>query len=233
MKKTILFLFVIISLVACGKKEASIKKYYFPYAELVESSKIYQFVNKKDSTDVVYWEVWTNAQGSDTVFNTGIYNKNRELREVFKEQVLSTGTDVMEFSIKADSGFVKTNFKQKEVIRWNLKPKQVLFFSFSYPSEKGEQEIVKERTLESMKEEFVFDGKTYPAIRFKDFFLFNEMKDNRTITTEQYRNSFYAAGLGLVGFETFYPDGSSSYFELKRFIPQKEWESTVSRDTLH
>lgn len=226
MKKYTFILFIIVGLIACGTKEISIKKYYFPYASFIKPQ-IYQYVERKDSSSVMYWYFKTMVEKGDTLLTTYIFDSNFQLKNIYQNTITSEGCILKEMFINMGDSTIMTQclVEENEVFRWKIKPTEKLMVSFGISNASGDEleNVITERSFEPKIELIKFNEKKYECLIAKDFILLNHIKTNRTASEEQHRTSFFAKGIGLIEFETFYANGSSTYFSLKKIISEEEW----------
>lgn len=206
-------------LMGCGVGTPSKKKYYFPYPDLV-TPKVYVFTAEHDDKIKLYWHLKTTIKENDTLVTTSVYSPNFVLTERFVEQINKEGSILREVDMSNDTGLVKGKIEEDQVYHWAQGGDEKLYFSFKYPGPKGEQHIIKERSTAPGKHDISYQGNVYVCIRFDDTFTLNNKMANRTETTEQYRNSYYAEGIGLITYETFYPNGSSIRLSLAEIIDE-------------
>lgn len=239
MKKTTVLFLLLAGLIACGKKDMPIKKYYFPYANFIQP-KVYQYEERKDTNAIMYWQFTTTVEGADTVLTTYIYNSKFKLSNIYQNIISAEGCTLTEMLVnmpaRLDSSgggdstaMVKYAVKENEVFQWKVKPNQKLALAVAISNQDGSEseEVVTERSFEPKKEVKKFNGKEYECILAKDVTMFNHIRTNRTIGEEQQRNSYFAEGIGLIEFETFNHTGTSTYFTLKKIMTDEEWKKML------
>ena len=218
---------LILLLVACGKKETSIKKYYFPYAELT-TPQVYKYTDKKNPGSVMYWYFKTDVKKGDTLLTTCIYDQHFNLTSVFLNDITPTGSSLKQMFVGlGDSlSMYQCMVKQRDAFNWIIKPGQKLYVAFGMQNEQNTEskEVITERSFEPKKELLNFNGKEYECILVKENTSINQVKTNRTVTEEQQRNSYYAEGIGLLQFETFNINGTSNIFALEKILTEAEWK---------
>jgi hypothetical protein len=214
-------------LIACGKKEASIKQYYFPYATFTEP-KVYQYADSKDSNLVMYWHFKTDIENSDTILTTSFYDQNYTLTNVFINKITNEGARLIKMYINMgdSSKMYPCEVKKDEVYNWSIKPKQTIFVSYNLysPDSTQSKEIVTERSFENNRVPLNFNGKQYQCLLVKEQTIINHITVNRTKTEEQERSSYFAEGIGLIQLETFHANGSSNVFILQKILTKGEWK---------
>jgi hypothetical protein len=219
---------------ACGNKKTSIKRYYFPYKDFF-TAKVYKYVNAKDSTKFAYWRFETGAKNGDTVLTTGIYDSQLHLTTAYHNGITDEGSRLrMMFVNLGDSvNMYQCEVKKNESFNWIIDPKTAWFVSFRMQNGNGleSREIVSERNVAPKKEKLTFDGETYECLVVKETTLINLVTNNRTKTEEQLRTSYFADGIGLVQFETFYADGTSELYKLESIIVDKDEKMFVKEKT--
>lgn len=231
MKKYTLLLFIIVGLISCGNKKISIKKYYFPYSSFIKPQ-IYQYTDRKDTSSTMYWYFKTVVEKSDTLLTTYIFDSNFRLENIYQNTITSEGCVLKEMFINLDDSTIMTQclVEENEVFRWKIKPTEKLMVSFDISNASGDklENVITERSFEPKIELINFNEKKHECLVVKDFILLNHIKTNRTASEEQHRTSFFAKGIGLIEFETFYANGSSTYFTLKKIMPEEEWRKLTT-----
>ncbi len=227
MKKYVFLFIIVAGFITCGKKEVSLKKYYFPYASFTDPQ-IYQYTDSKDSNLVMYWHFKTETKNGDTILTTSFYDQNYTLTNVFYNKITNDGARLakMYINLGDSSNMYPCEIKKDEVFNWNIKPEQTIFVSFNMysPDSSQSQEIVTERSFENNRVPLNYNGKTYQCLLVKEQTLINHITVNRTKTEEQERSSYFAEGIGLIQLETFHANGSSNVFTLKKILSEVEWK---------
>ncbi len=220
-------------MLSCGRKKIATRNYYFPYATFFEST-TYKYVDSKDSSKVLYWNFNTTVENSDTVFSTGIYNKELVLVSIFANKIGKEEVELsaMYVNLGRSDTLYKCEVKSGEVFNWKVDPKIALFVSYAISNKDKTQseEVVTERSFEEKKEIASYGGKDYECLVVKEKTLINHIVETRTKTEEQERNSFFASGIGLIQFETFNADGSNVMFILNNILTKKEWELMIQEN---
>ncbi len=237
MKKVWLFLSILFILTSCGGNKSPLKSYYFPYADFV-TPKVYKYVHVKDTTKKMYWRLETGAMNSDTVMSISIYNESLTPVSVFHNKITEDGAQLQSILINTgdDIMLVNAEIKKTESFNWSYQENVpwIVAYNFKNPDGISSQEIFSERNIEKNKQQLVIGGQTYDCIVIKESTLFNEVSNNRTRSEEQQRTSFFAQGVGLVKYETFFANGTSDVFELKEIIidEDKNTITPVTKDTV-
>lgn len=212
-------------ILSCGNKKPSLKPYYFPYADFF-TAKVYKYVNAKDTADFQYWRFETGAKDGDTVMTTGIYNSNLRLLTAYHNKITDEGSrlQLMFVSLGDSTSLYQCEVKRNESFSWKVDPKVPIVLSFGMKSMDGleSREIISERTFEAKKEILNFKGENYECILVKESTMFNFATGNKTRSEEQQRTSYFAKGVGLIQYETFYADGKSELFKLDAIIVDKD-----------
>lgn len=220
----LILVFSIGFLLSCGKK-SSLKPYYFPYPDFF-TPKVYKYVNAKDTADFQYWRFETGAKNGDTVMTTGIYNSNLRLLTAYHNKITDEGSrlQLMFVNLGDSTTLYQCEVKQNESFNWEVKPKTPIVLSFGMKSIDGKEsrEIVSERSFESKKEMLNFNGENYECVVVKESTMFNFATGNKTRSEEQQRTSYFAKGVGLIQYETFYANGESELFKLDQIIIDKD-----------
>jgi hypothetical protein len=236
MKRILVIFIILLSITSCGKKGINTRGYYFPYANFIEST-TYKYIDSKDSSKVMYWNFNSIVQNGDTVFTTGIYNKEFVLVSVFVNRVWDEGVELNEMYVNTGETdtLYKCEVKSGEVFNWRVDPKVSLFVSYAISSKNKIQteEVVSERIFDPKKEMASYNGKEYECLVVREKTLINHVMETTTKTEEQERNSFFAQGIGLIQFETFNADATSNVFKLEKILNKAEWEKIqpIASDT--
>jgi hypothetical protein len=225
MKRTLVFLLGVFFISSCGNKNLSIKSYYFPYADFL-TAKVYKYVNAKDSTQVQYWRFQTGTKNGDTVMTTGIYDGNLRLLTAYHNKITDEGSrlQLMFVNVGDSVSMYKCEVKKNESFNWEVKPNTPVLLSFSMKNDGGTEsrEVVSERNFEPKKQTLILNGQTYDCQVIKESTMINLVTNNRTRSEEQQRTSYFAKGVGLIQYETFYANGKTEMFQLKEIIVDKD-----------
>jgi hypothetical protein len=161
---------------------------------------------------------------------TAIYDQDLKLSVVYHNNITDEGSRLQKMLVNvSDSNtLLKAEVKQAESFNWFLKPKTPWYLSFSIKIDEVEsQEIVSERNVEPEKVQLTFNGETYECLVIKESTMINLVSNNRTRSEEQQRTSYFAKGVGLVQYETFYANGTSELFKLSEIIIDKNKDMLV------
>jgi hypothetical protein len=229
MKKAIFLLLSMGVLLSCGNKKPFVKPYYFPYTDFF-TPKVYKYVNAKDTSQVQYWRFETGAKNGDTMLTTGIYDSHLRLLTVYHNKITDEGSRLqLMFINPGDSNTLfPCEVKQNESFNWEVKPATPIFLSFSMKNATGQStEIVSERNFQPKKETLSFKNETYECVVVKESTMINRISNNRTRSEEQQRTSYFAKGVGLIQYETFYANGKNELFSLDEIIVDKDKDMFV------
>lgn len=214
----VLFLFLCCS--NCYSQE-NLRDYYYQFGKEKET-KIYQYVNTSDPSDIAYWKVITNPTTKE-IITYGI-NEDFEQMNVFKEKIVSGGSILFEFTVfdKNFFGFQKekkTTVVKKKVYSWNKDEVCIQSYKFK-DSEFGEIEMQKSREFEKI-DSLNLDGKVYEVAKFMDVHKTIFLKDKDF--EEQLTYSYYARGFGMIKYRNYGIEGVRE-MEFKRLFTQEEFE---------
>lgn len=200
---------------------SSVKDYYFPISEWTES-KIYKYECKLDPTKTEYWKLTSDKKNN--ILTTEAFNSDYEQYELFKEQLTSNGSELIEFiSYQTSNNGQKDSIINKpielDVFKWNTdKPYQ--YSSESMDPYYGKVTFKKKR--EFIKQEIITVlGKEYKALKFKGNYITQVERTNRFYEKNQF--SYYAKGIGLVKMDKEYSNGSKVTLELTEIMTVDEW----------
>ena len=212
----------------------SVKKYYFPYQNFVQP-KVYQYSDQKDTNVTMYWHFKTTVKGIDTVLTTYIYNSKMQLTNIYESNLSANGCILKRMLVSRGdtSAVLEYTVKENEVFLWKIKSDQKLFLSFSVSNQDGSESegCTTERSFGTKKEIKKFNGNEYECMVVKDVIMLNHIRNNINANEEQQRTSFFAKGIGLLEFETFNSNGTSTYFTLKKIMTEEEWRKVILSTT--
>lgn len=199
----------------------NLKDYYYQFGKKKET-KIYQYVNANDSTDVVYWKVITNPKSMEII--TYALNANFEEMNKYTEKIVEGGALLKEFIVYEKNllGFKtekKAEVLQRKVYSWNVKEVCVQSYKMKY-SEIGEIEIQKKREFQEI-DSLSLNSKNYEVAKFIDTRKFIIPKYNETDDDTTY--AYYAKGLGMIRYRTYSRRGIEDMVFQRLFTP-KEFE---------
>ena len=224
--KTLICLLSGMLLIACGPKDISVKKYYFPYVDLT-TPKVYAFVNTSDTSQRTYWHLRTEIQNTDTILGIHILNNDCEVTHILFNQITEDGVRLKRvIHISQNRETIQYTITRDEVLQWKIKPSDKLYVSFGAEDSTGteSQEIMIEKSFTDKKKEVIFSGKKYSSIGINELSTLNIQTPNRTKSEEQQRTGFYAEGLGLIRFETSSTDGSVTTMTLEKIMNINDFE---------
>jgi len=225
MKISLYILFFTLSSFSCHSQE-NLKDYYYQFGKEKET-KIYQYINTNDPLDIAYWKVITNPITKE-IITYGI-DEDFELRNVFKEKIVSRGSILFEFTVfdKNFFGFQKekkTTVLKKKVYSWNKDEVCIQSYKFK-DSEFGEIEIQKTREFEKI-ESLSLGGKMYEVAKFIDVHKTSLLRENDF--QEELTYSYYAKGFGMIKYRN-YGIEEVREMEFKRLFTQEEFDAYKKR----
>jgi len=189
------------------------KEYYFPFEQFIEP-KVYRYVDQNDKANTVYWRLSTEKRKNGTYFVTRGYDNNRVQIEYFEEKITSDGLIVTNFTDIYDTKNQKKGRIDKNLVYlWKgIKP-----YIFKIYVDSGKYILEKKRTPTDKKITKSFNGKDYDCIIMDDLY-----KSRNIENEEQYydfnQETYYAKGIGIIGYKRFLPDGTIYDYKLSQII---------------
>ncbi|WP_196887318.1 hypothetical protein [Aureivirga sp. CE67] len=211
MKKILLLLTILICSSFIIKKQ-NIKEFYFPIEEL-KSPKIYKYEDFNSET-IVYWRLSTEERNGKTYFITRGFNENYIQIEFFEEEITEKGAFVTRFSDIYDTKEIKNgDVINNEVYSWEEKNE----YSYKVKVKSGYYSLEKKRKLGEKKVVKKFKDLDYDCIVMNDLYITSDLEYpdvNQKFTQETY----YAKGIGIIGYKRFLPNGKVIDFKLTEII---------------
>jgi hypothetical protein len=136
--------FLLLVFVSCNSKgKESCRSYYFPVQNFMQE-KIYVFVNESNTEDTVFWAMKTTLAGSDTIFNTRIYNSKTNLEKITERY--ENGTAFMrEYSVYRDGVEIPCRVEDSTVYACNQQENNTVSWSFWYINNEQKFRLKKKR----------------------------------------------------------------------------------------
>jgi len=191
------------------------EQYYFPFEQFIEP-KVYKYVDANDKDNTVYWRLSTEKRKNGTYFVTRGYDDNRVQIEFFEEKITSKGLIVTNFTDIYDTKSQKKGrIDQNQVYMWqNTKP-----YTFKIYVDSGKYILEKKRTPTDKTITKSFDGKAYNCIIMDDLYMTEdiEMEENSYDFNQE---TYYAKGIGIIGYKRFLPDGTIYDYKLSQIIDE-------------
>ena len=201
----------------------SLKAYYFPYQDFFEP-KIYQYVDKNEPLNTLYWWLETKVHEGDTIFATRVFDAYGYVREQFHEKITATGSKVVTYSLVIKKTNIFTQLVHHDVFRWVQTPDESIKWSARYNSPFGKESIRKKRTLlanESSSK--IFHKQSYPTVAFKEEFRHSILDSKGAATYDFYQTSHYGKGIGLLSFKRILEEQIFDY-HLEDILSVDEWK---------
>jgi len=195
-----IFIFSLLAFKVCSGQTTNF--YFSPDTFLVE--KTYSFVNHKDTTEKANWKMKTIVTGSDTIFQTSIFNNDKPA-EVMTEKVNNGNSKILTYTLFnngkssdckiLDSLVYKLNQKENEKIQWKVEFKDFNSSNIiTLTKTRNLQSIVSDKQAFSDTMRIDIVGNAIPYIYFV--------------------NSIYEKSKGLISYKITRPNGQVKEFEL-------------------
>jgi hypothetical protein len=214
MKKLLTIFGFIIAVIGCNKQDVDLKEFYFQMKDFSES-KTYVFVDQSSPDDVINFKMYYKIIDSDTIFTSETFNADEKLIEVFVEKIDASKSTMSDYCM------VNYNSQGIPVQQFaNIIETEVYSYSSnSYPltwklkMEEGNNEhfVIKKRSIQEVDGKVNVLGKLMDCIVFNDEYL---IEDNYGLT-KFHQESYYAKGLGLVGYKRFIDDNHVMNYRLQ------------------
>ncbi|SFT84164.1 hypothetical protein SAMN05216474_2622 [Lishizhenia tianjinensis] len=225
MKKLSAFLFLLMIAAACTKpttsNQISLEEYFYP---LKQEKTAYVYLDTLQPLDEKIHLFYKGKLKNEEVLFLEAYKANIRLTEGYTFKVNDSVSVVEHMTID------RWNQKRRSFMRANgyLPGSQQSdsYMNVSFPSHIDSVSTFYESKKSCINQDtnFVFEGKTYPAILVRDsikmslYNSFNGKGKSNIFAT----NNLYAKGLGLVA----YASADNKYLHvLSRILTQKEWEA--------
>lgn len=213
-------------LFSCGskaEKNASIRKFYFPYQDLF-TPQVYKYRDLNNPEKIQYWHIKSKISHGDTIMTTTTYNENFDVIEIFKEIIKPTGPEILSYTMINDLKITNTKAEAKEIYYWQQPFEQEITWSIIYRSRFGKEKLEKRRKLVGTNENKTFQNKSYPCAKFKDDYTQSATKDDWSDQYTFYQYSYYAEGIGLIEYKRFFDNGSEINYVLENIFTEEEWK---------
>ena len=212
MNKLILPILIFFCISFVGPK-TDFREYYFPFDQFKEP-KVYKYVDANDNKNTVYWRLSTEKRKSGTYFVTRAYDNNRDQIEFFEEKITSEGLIVTNFTEIYDTKNQKKGRIDKNQV-YMLKSTKSYVYKIYVDS--GKYIFEKKRTPTDKKITKSFNGKNYDCIIMDDLYITRNI-ENEDQFYDYNQETYYAKGIGIIGYKRFLPDGTICDYKLSQII---------------
>lgn len=204
---------LILFLASFTEPKTDFEEYYFPFEQFIKP-KVYKYVDANDKSNIVYWRLSTEERKNKTYFVTRGYDSNRNQIEFFEEQITSKGLIVTNFTDIYDTQNKKDGrITQNKVYMW----KQKKPYLFKIYVDSANYIFEKKRTHTDKKITKLFDKKSYDCIIMDDLYTTREIK-NEERSYDYKQETYYAKGIGIIGYKRFIPNGKIYDYILSEII---------------
>ena len=219
MTKNITLLILIFIISSCSAQE-NLKDFYYPFSNKTET-KVYKYVDKKDSTKIEYWKVTSIPKTNE--LKTVSYDSDFNVYNTFDEIITESGAELtaysdFELNDKDERKEIKAKVIDKDVYKWNGDNEYT--YSVKYVNKYGRFEFKKKRKKIGF-ETITVNGKDYKTVKFKDEYFINAIDQNDEYRF--YQNTFYAENIGMVKYERYIPNRTIE-LELAEILSEREFE---------
>lgn len=220
--KNIHFLILIFVLSSCSA-QGNLKDYYFPISSS-KDVKVYKYVDITNPNNIEYWKVTTNPK-TNTIL-TESYTAVFRLHNIFEEQLNTDGAEIIRWAsfienenekdIRIDGTVV-----DKAVYQWKDNGKYKYSVKYSRPKY-GSELLIKERSRNSF-EKIEIKGIEYQTVKFMDEYEYKSLENEQNYKFYQF--TYYSKNIGMVKYQTYYPDGTNENMELEQILSEAEFEN--------
>lgn len=201
----------------------NLKDYYFPYQDLFEP-KVYQYVDKNDPLNTLYWWLETKVYQGDTIFATRVFDAYGYVREQYHEKITATGSELITYSLIIKKTSISTQIVHNKVFSWNQSPEESIKWSARYDSPFGNESIRKSRQfLDKIPTSKTFHKQAYSCLAFKETFRHSILDSKGAATYDFYQTSHYAKSIGLLSFNRIIEDKVFDY-HLEDILSVDKWK---------
>jgi hypothetical protein len=222
MKNVLMTFAVLLLLVSCSTEPVGYKLYYFPVDDF-SNPKVYQFVNVKQSDDIIYYAMKSIYDKGNKYLHIETYDSKYNQLESIRQRITPNGAFVDEYISIMDSIRLKMKIYSDTMMVWDIESKVKFMFeaSINRPEMKNQQIIKKVRFFTGEKGNFEFDNIKYKTVELNENVFFTDGTDATSLKTTIIN---YANGLGIVSFEVRRPDEITKSYRLNRIISFAEWK---------
>jgi len=217
----------ILFMVSCSTEPGGYRLYYFPVDDL-SSPKVYQFVNVKQSDDVLYYAMKSIYDKGNKYLHIETYDSKFNQLESIRQRITPNGAFVDEYISTMDSIRLKMKIYSDTMMVWDIKNNVKFMFeaSINRPEMRNQQIIKKVRYFTGEKGNFEFEKIKYKTVELKEDMFFTDGTDATSLKSTIIN---YANGLGIVSFEVRRPDEITQSYKLNRIISFSEWKRSQSK----
>ena len=213
---------------SCSRKtkDSTAKEFYFPYRTFFHSPVVYRYVNENDSTDFSNWVMESSIIGKDTILRTEIHHPGQgSITESFSEKITGSGTLVQNYILFSQDSTGKSESEtckiiQDSVFKWNYLEGDSSVWKVSYAEQGRKMEMLKARLFTGDSVVFTILGKDHTCMEFYDRYVINvlPLTEKKEEHYSYFVQSYYAKGIGLVGYKLSLPGAKRKDFILKKVI---------------
>ncbi|MEQ8907610.1 MAG: hypothetical protein RIC95_00325 [Vicingaceae bacterium] len=208
MKKIFTILVVSFLLLSCD--EPKLQRYYFQMDDF-SKSKTYIYVDQNKPDNIIHFKMYYKIVDSDTIFTSEALNPDGTPIEVFVEKIDDSKSTMTDYYFV----YYDSQGKKEDVFSDKIKTEVYSYKQSSYPLvwkvEVGTQTFTKKRSILKMDSTIEVLGHTLKCIVFKDEF---KIEDENGLT-EFFQESYYADGMGMIGYKRFISDDNVMDYKLK------------------
>lgn len=204
----------------------NLKEFYFPLSEL-EEARIYKYSNIFNTEELSYWHLEKSVENNKVYLTTTVYDENLKLIEIFKEEIITKGSEIANYRLVVNSEEVIANIIRREVFKWDQEIDSSIDWAVSCFNAEREIQLGKTRTLKAYNTTCTFRNREYETVKFRDDFSYRTIKNGREEAYFYYQDSFYSKGIGLTEYIRYFPEGDLIHFKLSAIMSTAEWEGIV------
>lgn len=201
--------FIGICLFSCqSNEEINVKEYYFPFKTFNTPAK-YTYTNSEGESDL--WILSYKPISKEFTSNINLSSHS----EVSVEEIKDEGALFKSYFTIENGRKLTSNILDNEVIDWKMAIGDKLAWELENTFQDGQQYIRKERELVDGNTSVIFDGKSIPAIKFKDNYSFKFIDNSGQESLNEFvQVTVYAKGIGIYSSDRTFEDGSTYFTQL-------------------
>lgn len=214
MKKTTLLLLTL-SILFISCKQLNYQDYFFKVSQF-DSPKIYVFKNQLNSIQTIRMKMYYEIIKSDTVFISETLNEENKPTEVFKEIVDNSGSLMVDYYYVNYTSNGESEKESSKVINNSVFSYSEVNYPLTWKVQTGEGQntltITKKRSLLNEIKKLDILNLQRNCIVFSDEIIIQD--NNSSAISEINQKSYYAKGLGLVGYDRVFSNGDTLEYRL-------------------